>query len=167
MLESQSIQIRPVTRADVPLLFEMQLDPEGNHLAGTKPRTLEAFAAVWETILGDERTPPDAEVVARVIVEGDAATGAVIGVINVFPREGKDYVGYWIRRDWWGRGVASRALGLLLNECARRPLVAQVAAHNAASLRVLERAGFVVTARAHMPETERYTPGPVVTLVLR
>jgi RimJ/RimL family protein N-acetyltransferase len=52
-------------------------------------------------------------------------------------------------RDWidlaaWGGGVASRALGLLLELVSARPLHAQVASDNYASLRVLQKAGFKI-----------------------
>ena len=43
-----------------------------------------------------------------------------------------------------GRGIASRALELLLDLVPARPLYARAASDNAASLRVLEKAGFQV-----------------------
>jgi RimJ/RimL family protein N-acetyltransferase len=156
------IRLRPPTHADIPGMFAMQLDPEGNRLAGTKPRTLEAFTAIWNKILGDAESPPDPAVVPRAIVRG----GVLVGMINIFPREGRDYVGYWIERAHWGGGVATRALGLMLAESPRRPLFAQVAVHNTASLRVLERHGFVITERKHEAETDRFVAGEVVTLRL-
>jgi hypothetical protein len=48
-------------------------------------------------------------------------------------------------RAAWGRGIASRALELLLALVPVRPLHARVASANAGSRRVLGRAGFVVT----------------------
>ena len=36
-------------------------------------------------------------------------------------------VGYWLGRAYWGRGYASRALALLLDEVTDRPLIAHVA----------------------------------------
>jgi GNAT superfamily N-acetyltransferase len=56
----------------------------------------------------------------------------------------QDHVGYWIDRAYWGRGIASRVLHLLLQEVAKRPLVATAATSNRASLRVLQKCGFVV-----------------------
>ena len=57
-------------------------------------------------------------------------------------RPGRPARRYWIARRHWGRGLATRALGLLLEEVRERPLHATVAAHNAASAAVLERHGF-------------------------
>jgi len=45
------------------------------------------------------------------------------------------------RRPWWGRGVATRALALLVDEVSVRPH-AYVAAHNVGSIRVLGKCGF-------------------------
>ena len=70
--------------------------------------------------------------------------------------DGEDAIGYWIAKEHWGRGIASRALELLLQEVPRRPLVARVARHNGASLRVLERCGFRVMGCRESPASERY-----------
>jgi RimJ/RimL family protein N-acetyltransferase len=51
-------------------------------------------------------------------------------------------VGYWLGKAYWGRGIASSALALFLDDERHRPLLATVAAHNVGSRRVLEKAGF-------------------------
>lgn len=51
-------------------------------------------------------------------------------------------IGYWIGREYWGRGVATQALRLFVAEVPDRPLHAHVAAHNAGSIRVLQKCGF-------------------------
>ena len=73
-----------------------------------------------------------------------------VGVIGLF--EGEDHVpeaGYWIGRDFWGRGFATEALeGALVwasKRWKRRALVAGHFADNPASGRVLEKAGFLYT----------------------
>jgi RimJ/RimL family protein N-acetyltransferase len=162
--DAPAIHLRPPTPADIPAMFQMQLDPEANRLAGTKPRTRETFDIIWAKILGDPNTPPDPAVTPRIILLDEAT---LVGMINIFPRDGRDFVGYWIHRDHWGRGIAGRALALLLADFPRRPVFAQVVAHNAASLRALERNGFTIISREFSPETERYTAGEVVTLELR
>ena len=62
-------------------------------------------------------------------------------------------MGYWLGRDFWGRGVATEALCLYLAVERTRPLVARVAPQNAASLRVLQKCGFVITGRERFPLT--------------
>jgi len=51
---------------------------------------------------------------------------------------------FWIDRAAWGRGIASRALELLLDLVPARPLYARAASDNAGSLRVLQKSGFKV-----------------------
>jgi RimJ/RimL family protein N-acetyltransferase len=56
--------------------------------------------------------------------------------------EGRRLIGYWIGREYWGLGIATRALGLVLHQIRQRPLHAYVAVHNRGSIRVLEKCGF-------------------------
>ena len=53
-------------------------------------------------------------------------------------------VTYWIRKDWWGRGVATAAVAALVDEVTVRPIFGRVAEDNLGSVRVLERNGFVL-----------------------
>jgi RimJ/RimL family protein N-acetyltransferase len=68
--------------------------------------------------------------------------GVFVGTVASFVVGGDTEVTYWVDRSTWGRGVASRALQLLLAEVPKRPIHARVAADNARSLWVLEKAGF-------------------------
>ncbi len=52
------------------------------------------------------------------------------------------HFGYWIGREYWGKGIASAALADFLDVVEDRPLHARVAKHNAGSIRVLEKCGF-------------------------
>src|SRR6188768_1615969 len=136
---NNDIRLRNVVVDDLPALYEMQLDPESNRLAVSNPRTAREFDAHWAKRL------PNPAVTAKAIVLGDE----LVGTVSAFPRDGRSHVGYWIRREHWGRGFASRALELLLLEVATRPLFAHVATSNGASRRVLEKCGFVIE-RVHI-----------------
>ena len=75
----------------------------------------------------------------------DVRAGRLLGGIAVGARSwGRAEVGYWVRRDARGRGVATRALVLLtqwgLERYRRLQLHADV--ENVASQRVAEKAGF-------------------------
>jgi RimJ/RimL family protein N-acetyltransferase len=155
-----AIHLRPVLASDIPALFEVQLDPVANELAGTKPRDRAAFEAVWEKIL--LQPPAESGVTPRVII----ADGDLVGSINIFPQEETDSIGYWLAREHWGRGIATRAIALLIDEVPTRPLFARVASHNAASLRALERNGFVITERVNRPATDRYAAAEIIVLTL-
>jgi RimJ/RimL family protein N-acetyltransferase len=135
----------------------MQLDPESNRMAVTIPRIGEAFDAHWAEVLVDPA------VTARAVIVGEA----FVGTIFCFPRDGRDHVGYWIDRAYWGTGIASRALPLLLREVAKRPLFATAAASNGASVRVLQKCGFVVAQVRLSPASDRYPACEEAVLVLR
>jgi hypothetical protein len=49
----ESVRLRPVQPGDLPRMYEMQLDPESNRMAGTIPRTAEVFDSHWAKVLGD------------------------------------------------------------------------------------------------------------------
>ena len=68
--------------------------------------------------------------------------GAVAGSIGCWEDEGRRFVGYWIGREFWGRGLATQALAELLDVVDVRPLHAYVVESNVASIRVLEKCGF-------------------------
>ena len=67
-----------------------------------------------------------------------------MGHIASFDLEGRREVTYWIGREDWGRGIATRALQELLRLEGTRPLYARAASDNAASIRVLRKCGFLI-----------------------
>jgi len=139
------VRLRSVEVADLPALYQIQAEPEGSRMAAVIPRTEEAFHAHWAKVLCD------ANVVPRVILADEVLAGS----ISCFQREGLNFLGYWLAREHWGKGIASRALALLLEDVSIRPLHARAARTNVASLRVLQRCGFVVTGYRHSPADER------------
>ena len=104
-------------------------------MAGFPARDRESFMAHWNRILEDD----------SVIKETILFRGEVAGNVVSFLHSGKREVGYWIGREFWGRGVATRALAEFLRLEERRPLYANVARHNVASIRVLENCGFRIS----------------------
>lgn len=130
--------LRDVTASDLPILYEHQLDEEAAAMAAFPTREWRAFMAHWTRVLSDERN------LTRAIVTG----GRVAGNVGSFEHDGRREVGYWIGREFWGRGIATRALQSFLEVETRRPLHASVAAHNAASIRVLQKCGFQRVAEA-------------------
>jgi RimJ/RimL family protein N-acetyltransferase len=93
----------------------------------------------------------DDTLVVRTIV----ADGLAAGNIGSWPENGQQLLGYWVGREWWGRGVATQALALLVDEVSIRPLYAHVAVHNVGSIRVLEKCGF---RRDHVQEAKAPAP---------
>jgi|1186.fasta_scaffold54248_1 RimJ/RimL family protein N-acetyltransferase len=127
-----AVELRVVEPADLEMLYEHQLDPEAATMAGFPSRDHDAFMSHWAGIMADPN------VLLRAIV----ADGDLAGSIAAFPDVGKRAVGYWIGREFWGRGIATDALRRFLADFRERPLYAWVLATNAASIRVLEKCGF-------------------------
>ena len=152
-----TIRLRPVEPRDLAALFEFQTDPESNAMAGTKPRTREAFFAAWERNLTDPGINSRVIEVACGRAGGDERGGyELAGSIARFQADGHDAVGYWIARPHWGKGIASRALAMFLQEEPRRPLRATAASSHAASRHILEKCGFRCTGLRMGEETERF-----------
>ena len=136
--------LRDVEPSDVDVFFEHQSDPESAAMAVFPARDRDAVGAHWRRLLADH------SLVTRTIV----ADGAVAGNIGCWTQDGLRLVGYWVGRDFWGRGLATTALAELAAEIPERPLHAWVAATNVGSIRVLEKCGFVEIDR-HAEHNER------------
>ena len=127
------VELRDVTAEDVEVFYEQQLDPEARRVAVFPLREHDAFTTHWR-----EKILANADNLAWTIVAG----GDVAGNILCWEQDGKREVGYWIGKEFWGRGIATEALSLLLREVTERPLYAHVARSNIGSIRVLEKCGF-------------------------
>ena len=139
------VRLRSVEAADLPLLFEFQSDPDSNKMAFTRPRRRQEFDEHWNHILTDP------SVTAKAILAHDQLAGC----ISCFSCDDMNFVGYWMGKNFWGKGIATAALKLLLAGVKIRPLCARVAIENAASIRVLQKCGFVIVRHEWSPASER------------
>ena len=73
--------------------------------------------------------------------------GWVVGWLGCWAQAGKRYVGYWMGKEHWGKGIATKMLSIFLQHLEERPLYAQFVKHNVASIRVLEKSGFALLAQ--------------------
>ncbi|MDQ3242371.1 MAG: GNAT family N-acetyltransferase [Gemmatimonadota bacterium] len=132
---SNEVRLRNIEPNDLPVFYEQQLDADATRMAAFPARNRAAFDAHWATnILGNPAT-----VKQTILVDGQVA-----GNIGSWPQEGVRRVGYWIGKQHWGKGVATRALAAFLQLVTERPLHAHVAKHNIGSIRVLEKCGFTL-----------------------
>jgi len=125
--------LRDVVESDLDAFYEHQREPEANEMAIFPARERETFDAHWRRILADDSA------IQKTIVHD----GQVAGNIGCWRQEGRRFVGYWIGKDFWGKGLATRALRELTTEVTERPVHAWVATSNVGSIRVLEKCGFV------------------------
>ena len=127
-----NILLRNVTETDLPIFFAQQLDPEATAMAAFPSRDREAFMAHWAKIMSD-----DSNILKTILFNGQVA-----GNIVSWEGSGEREVGYWVGKEYWGKGIATQALSEFLGYVKTRPLYAHVAKHNVASRRVLEKCGF-------------------------
>ena len=131
-----AITLRTLADSDLDQLFVWESDPRAVEMAAftrADPSDRSAFDAHYERVRHDP---------ANLLLSIDDG-GEFVGTIGSFTMEGERDVAYWIAPQRWGQGLASRALRAFLAVELTRPLYGRVADHNAASAKVLARAGFV------------------------
>ena len=107
--------LREVRDEDLPVLFEQWADPVAAHMAAfTAPDHMDrdAFTRRWA------RLRADATLITRAIVVEDEVTGT----IGSWGDAGERELTYWIGRSYWGKGIATCALGAFLAVDPSRPL---------------------------------------------
>ena len=132
---SGQLVLREIEDRDLGVLFEHWTDPEAIRMAAftsPDPDDRTSFDRRWARLRSDVST-------TNRVIEVD---GRVVGHIASFDLEAHREVTYWIGREDWGRGFATRALQELLQLETSRPLYARAASDNAASIRVLTKCGF-------------------------
>jgi RimJ/RimL family protein N-acetyltransferase len=136
-LEDDVVRLRPFEEGDVPAIAAACQDPEIPRWTAVPSPYTEADARQW--------LESDEEESFAVV---DKASDELLGSIGVrYLDGGIGEVGYWVKREARGRGVATRALRLIARWAlvdkglGRFQLRADVA--NEASQRAAEKAGFV------------------------
>jgi RimJ/RimL family protein N-acetyltransferase len=137
-LQDDAIRLRPFTLDDVPAIVAACQDPEIPRWTSVPSPYAEPDAIAWLESTNEEK-----------FAVVDSKSGELLGSIGFLARgDGKAEVGYWVKREARGRGVATRALELLARwmfvadeELGRLQLQADV--ENRSSQRVAEKAGFV------------------------
>jgi RimJ/RimL family protein N-acetyltransferase len=135
---TEILLLRDVVPDDLPIFFEQQRDPEANRMAAftaPDPDDRAAVLARWQRILANP----------AIRVQTIVYQGQVAGSVLSFEEPGGREISYWLGRQFWGRGLATRALVEFLHQETTRPLYARAAKDNLASLRVLHKCGFRIT----------------------
>lgn len=133
--ERERVRLRAASLADAPRvtrLLEGDTELALRTAAIPIPYTLEAA----EEFLAQ---------VDRRLIFGIVVADQLVGMVGMMGMEEPVEIGYWVGRPYWGRGFATAAVALLVEEAQRlgiRSLVAHVFPDNAASARVLEKNGF-------------------------
>lgn len=132
MKNNKAITLRGVLESDLPVFFEHQSDPIAARMADFPSREPDDFYAHWRKIMADE-----SNILRTILHNGQVAGNVVSFIIN-----GEREVGYWLGREYWGKGIITRALQLFLPIIPDRPLYGFTTEGNIASQKVLTHCGF-------------------------
>ncbi len=138
--------LRRFTPGDEALLLELDSDPEVmRYINGGIPSTIEHIRdTVLPKVLADYAQDDRFGMWAAFLKPDDEFAGW----FHLWPPQGWPYdaeVGYRLKRAYWGRGLATEGTRALIdkafNEFGLRSVCARTLRENAASRRVLEKAG--------------------------
>ncbi len=147
-MKSERITLRHWQEKDAEALYRYASDSEVGLRAGWAPHQSEAESLeIIRTVFNNPTT--------WAIVWNE--TGEVIGAMGYGPscdcslpsRDGEPTVGYWVGKPFWGKGICTEALAMMINhirETTEIPsLISGHFTDNPASGRVMEKCGFLPT----------------------
>ena len=157
MMETGRLILRPWQNSDAEALFKYASDPDVGSRAGWPPhRSVEESLEIIQTVFHNDTTW------AIELKESGEPIGA-IGYgpacdCNLPAREGEPIVGYWIAKPYWGQGICTEALRLMLGHIrATADIPSLISGHfidNPASGRVMEKCGFIPTGETCIDENQ-------------
>lgn len=170
-METKRILLRPWLNSDAEMLFKYASDPDVGPRAGWPPhKSVEESLEIIRTVFNAEGT-------WAVIWK---ESGEVIGCVGYLPASASNLkiaedhaeVGYWIARPYWGKGICTEALQMVIDYCFNEKgftvLWGSYFPSNPASGRVMEKCGFVDTGEETLcPNLEVGSDCPVRVMKLQ
>jgi [ribosomal protein S5]-alanine N-acetyltransferase len=151
---TMDLRIRRWLISDAPALHALANDIEVTQwMSGWSHPYSAGDALKWVTFAGAQKPPQ----FFAIELDGELVGGAGIEPRNDTHR-GVAIVGYWLGKAYWSRGIATAALKALVERSfARgfRRLEAHVFEPNIASIRVLEKVGFICEGRLRASYVQR------------
>ncbi len=146
ILEQDEIRLRPFREADLPVVIAALSDWAVAQWLNTPPYPYdEADGRAWLEHVANQHAGGQPGSFAVAAPSDDALLGC-IGCTSIAARPAALELGYWFKPDAWGRGVATRAAGIVLahafNQLDAEQVVARTDPDHHASGRVLAKAGF-------------------------
>ena len=147
-METERILLRPWRESDAEALFKYASDPEVGPRAGWPPhKNVEESLGIIRTVFGSET------MWAVELKETSEAIGCVgylpASASNLKIENDQCEVGYWIAKPYWGKGICTEAMRLVVDYCFHvkgfTVLWGDYFPENPASGRVMEKCGFVDT----------------------
>ncbi len=143
-LETDRLILRKMTPDDAEAVFAYASDPEvTRYTAWDTHRTIEDSRAFLELVLGKYRSGGEPD--WGVVYKGDHRFVGTCGFVNWEAGHARAELGYVISRGYWGRGLMPEAVRTIIAFGFERMnlnrIEARCIAENAASARVMEKAG--------------------------
>lgn len=133
--EETAVWLRDVTESDLKLFHRFEQEGEEGEMVSSAPLAYDdakPYRWDWHAMFYG----------SGVLRKSIIYQGQVAGYMLYFDQFGEQEVGYRLGRDFWGRGIATQALRLFLQEVTVRPIYGRAVQHNLASIRVMEKCGF-------------------------
>ena len=164
-MQTSRLLLRPWLESDAATLYKYASDPEVGPRAGwPSHKSVEESREIIRTVFNTET------MWAVVLKE----TGEAIGCVGYLPSSSSNLdisddqceVGYWIARPYWGKGICTEAMRLVVDYCLNEKgfsvLWGTYFPSNPASGRVMEKCGFADTGRETLcPNLEIGSDRPV------
>ncbi|MEO7909583.1 MAG: GNAT family protein [Roseiflexaceae bacterium] len=146
VLETERFLLRAVTLDDVADMFRVMSDPQVTRYFGMLPMATPAQAQ--ERVQAIQAAFQEQNGVRWAIA--DRASGQLVGTCGFWrlikPHDRAE-IGYELAQDWWGQGVMTEALDVMLQfgftRMGLHSVEAQIHPANTGSRRVLEKLGFI------------------------
>lgn len=152
-----SIALRPYDLGDADRLAQLLNDPEVTEMTASIPYPFARSDA--EAFLSNVRNE-EGRKVSRAVLLDDAMVGGV--KLGATRPGGREELGYWIGRAYWGQGIATRAVAMFLDLLREQgiggPLYAKTVRSNVASQKVLLSNGFTFVEEGQCITPARDTP---------
>ncbi len=144
-IEGRRINLRSITKADVPSLYEYARDEEISRYTFI-PHPYKIKDALRFVRYAQAMARKKEEFHFGIELKGSKHIIGMIGVQGVNRKHKRGEVGYWVGKSFWGKGYAREALAMVLSFCfgelGMERAVAHVMHPNRASSRLLEKSGF-------------------------
>ena len=194
-METERILLRPWLESDAETLYKYASDPEVGPRAGWPPhksveesleiiRNVFSAEGMWAVIWKESGEPMEQREQSDAGINyaesrQRSTEGQPIGCVGYLPAsasnlkiaEDQAEVGYWIARPFWGKGICTEALQLVIDYCFNEKgftvLWGDFFPSNPASGRVMEKCGFVDTGEETLcPNLEVGSDRPVRVMKL-
>ncbi|MFN3170327.1 MAG: GNAT family N-acetyltransferase [Hyphomicrobiales bacterium] len=151
-----NVHLRPYSLEDADRLAVLLNDPDVTAMTASIPYPYARSDA--EAFLSNARND-EGRIVGRAILLDDV----LVGGVGLGPRpNGREELGYWVGKAYWGQGIATRAVALFLDVLRTKgvagPIHAQTVRSNQASQKVLLSNGFTFVGEGECITPARDTP---------